>query len=107
MGFREIIVVTARLRAKQGKEGELRTVLEQLVLDCGHHDGLLLYSVHQDESDPTTFLFYEHYLSEKAFKEHLASEELINAQQKFKDLTEGEAQLETWRMAARIGEICQ
>ncbi|MEZ6854050.1 putative quinol monooxygenase [Halodesulfovibrio aestuarii] len=107
MGFKEILVVTARLRAKQGKEGELRTALEQLVLDCGHHEGLLLYSVHQDASDPTTFLFYEHYLSERAFKEHLASDELVTAQKMFNDLTEGEAQLETWRMTARIGEICQ
>lgn len=107
MEFKEILVVTARLRAKQGKEDELRMALEQLVQDCGHHEGLLLYSVHQETSDPASFLFYEHYLSEKAFKDHFVSEELVNARPMFSELVDGEAQIETWRMAARIGEICQ
>ena len=107
MEFKDIFVVTAHLRAKQGKEAELRVALEQLVQDCDHHVGLLLYSVHQDASDPASFLFYEHYLSEKAFKDHLASEELKKAQVIFDELVDGETQIETWHMAARIGEICQ
>lgn len=107
MEFKEILVVTAHLRAKHGKEDELRIALEQLVQDCGHHEGLLLYSVHQDTADPASFLFYEHYLSEKALKDHLASAELVNAQPIFNELVDGEPKIETWRMAARIGEICQ
>ncbi|SIO12668.1 putative quinol monooxygenase [Halodesulfovibrio marinisediminis] len=107
MEFKDILVVTSHLRAKQGKEAELRSALEQLVQDCDHHEGLLLYSVHQDASDPASFLFYEHFLSEKAFRDHLASEELVNAQAILSELVEGESKIETWRMAARIGEICQ
>lgn len=107
MEFKDILVVTAHLRAKPGKENELRTALEQLVQECGHHEGLLLYSVHQDTSDPASFLFYEHYLSEKAFKDHLASDELKNAAEVFSELVEGESKIETWHMASRIGEICQ
>lgn len=107
MELKDILVVTSRLRAKQGKEDELRNALEQLIQECGHHEGLLLYSVHQDPSDLRSFLFYEHFLSERAFKDHLASEELAKAKVILENLIEGESQIDTWRMVSRIGEICQ
>jgi quinol monooxygenase YgiN len=84
------------MRAKQGKEDALRTTLEKLVGDCSHHDGLLVYRVHQEKNDPTCFLFYEHFASEAAFNAHSESPELATIRDILPDLLDGPASLNTW-----------
>ena len=100
---KDIIVVSARLRAKSGKEDELKRVLSETVAACKEHKGLLLYSVQQDREDPASFLFYEHFSSQEAFQSHLDSPELAAAGKVLGELLDGEPEIRTWEMANSIG----
>jgi len=55
----EPITIVARFRAKAGDEARLRQQLQGLLAPTRAEAGCLLYDLHQSQSDPAQFLFYE------------------------------------------------
>ena len=82
----ELLTVIANMRAKPGKEQELRSALEALVRPTSEEDGYVNYDLHQAVDDPAVFYFYENWESAAALDAHLAKPHLT-------------------QFAARIGEL--
>lgn len=63
--------VIANLKVQEDKIEEAKAVLKQLAEDTlATESGTLAYTLHQRVDDPATFVFYEKYESEEAFKIH-------------------------------------
>lgn len=63
------VTVVAHVRAKPGKEDEVKQALQVLVEPTRREDGCLNYDLHQSDDDAALFVFYENWTS----KEHLAA----------------------------------
>jgi quinol monooxygenase YgiN len=68
-----LLTVVAEVRAKRGKEGELREILAGLVGPTRKEDGCVQYILHVNNQDPEHFLFYETWKSTAHLDAHLAS----------------------------------
>lgn len=63
--------VVANLKIKADQIEEAKTFLAQLARETlESEEGTLQYTVHQRQDDPTTFVFFEKYSDEEAFKTH-------------------------------------
>jgi quinol monooxygenase YgiN len=71
-----LLTVVAEVRAKRGKESELREVLAGLVEPTRKEDGCVQYIFHVDNQDPGHFLFYETWKSMAHLEAHRASPHL-------------------------------
>ncbi|PIQ86995.1 MAG: antibiotic biosynthesis monooxygenase [Candidatus Omnitrophica bacterium CG11_big_fil_rev_8_21_14_0_20_45_26] len=71
------ITVVARIRAKQGKEAQVREALLGLVGPTHAEAGCLQYDLHQSKLDPALFLFYENWSSQKALDQHFKTPHLL------------------------------
>jgi quinol monooxygenase YgiN len=65
-----MIVVTAKIKAKQGREKELEAAFRKMVDDVSSEDGTLTYTLHRSQNDPCVFMFYEKCKDAEAFKHH-------------------------------------
>ena len=66
-----MITVIAKLVAQPGKEAEMKAALEKMVAEVDAKEpGVLTYTMHTDESDPTLFWMYEQYADEAAQTGH-------------------------------------
>lgn len=75
---RDLLTVIARMRAKPGKEQELRRELEALIEPTTKEDGYVNYDLHQGTDDPAVFYFYENWESEAHLDAHLAAPHLTD-----------------------------
>lgn len=57
---RDLLTVIAYMRAKPGKEGELREALEALIKPTSEERACVNYDLHQGVEDPAVF-FYENW----------------------------------------------
>src|SRR3974390_1650422 len=73
-----MITILARLQALPGKEGEVETAFRAMVAAVKANEAgpVVSYSLHQLDSDPTTFLFYEQYRDDAALAAHGKSEHM-------------------------------
>ena len=69
----------AKMKAKPGKEGELREALLSLVPPTHAEPGCVQYDLHQSIEDPALFVFYENWTGERALGEHLKSSHVQTA----------------------------
>jgi quinol monooxygenase YgiN len=67
-------VICATWKAKPGEEATIIDLLDQVSRASVQEPGCLLFWVHRSIDDPSTFLLYEQYASEAAFKAHAASD---------------------------------
>src|SRR5262245_7494371 len=65
--------VVAEVRAKKGKESELREATLPLVAAVRHEPDNLLYFLHEDRETPGHFIFYEVFASKAGFDAHNAT----------------------------------
>ena len=63
--------LVAYVKAKPGKEAELKQVLLGLVGPTRKEAGCIDYHLHVSDDDPRTFLFYENWRTRKDLDEHL------------------------------------
>lgn len=68
----ELFIVVG-LKAKEGKEQELRRDLTAVVEPSRSEDGNLRYELFVDQSDPRLFVFVEHWASAEARQKHHTS----------------------------------
>ena len=74
---RDLLTVIARMRAKPGKEQELRDALIALVEPTSKEDGYINYDLHQGVEDPRWFFFYENWESADHLDAHLQAPHLV------------------------------
>lgn len=65
----ELFIVVG-LKAKDGKEGDLRRDLAALVAPSRNEDGNIRYELFVDQSDPGRFVFVEHWASQEQRNKH-------------------------------------
>lgn len=79
------IHVIARIKVLPQAQAELQSEMLRLVPETLREDGCLGYTLHQDNTDPTLFLFYETWADPQALDKHLGSPHL----QAFLKLSQG------------------
>ena len=67
-------VVSAHWRAKEGKEGRLAELIEEITPSSRQEPGNLFYQAHRSPEDPRLFYLYEQYADEAAYEAHMDSE---------------------------------
>ena len=87
---RDLLTAVAVMRAKAGREDELRGVLEELIEPTRKEDGNHSYALHQGTEDPSLFIFYENWTSAEHLDAHLANDHLQGFLPKIPELIEGE-----------------
>lgn len=65
-----ILTVIATLRAKPGKEAELKDYLTTLVGYTRTETGCISYDLNQQQDDPTTFVMVEYWTGRSALDQH-------------------------------------
>ena len=86
---RELLTVIAHMRAKPGREQDLREALEALIAPTAQEDGYVNYDLHQGAEDPAVFFFYENWESAAALDAHLAAPHLEQFVGVMDDLLDG------------------
>src|ERR1035441_7658759 len=70
------LTVTAQVKAKPGKESQMRQELLSLVAPSRQDAGCLNYDLHQGVDNPALFLFHENWTSKAHLDRHLQKPEL-------------------------------
>ncbi|APR77973.1 Antibiotic biosynthesis monooxygenase [Minicystis rosea] len=81
--------VVAEVRAKPGKENELRRVTLPLVEKVRGEPNNLVYFLHEDRATPGHFLFYEIFATRADFEAHNATPHVKEWFAKLPDLADG------------------
>jgi len=71
--------VVAQLKARPGKEDDLRRVLLSLIEPTRAEEGCIQYDLHVHATDPGRFVFYENWASREHLDRHLSSPHLAVA----------------------------
>jgi quinol monooxygenase YgiN len=95
-----LLTVVAEIKARPGREEELRKTLLALIEPTRKEDGCVQYDLHVHTSDPGRFVFYENWTSAEALSRHAASAHLKDLAEKLKDLADGAARVETYTRIA-------
>jgi quinol monooxygenase YgiN len=77
-------VVSAKWRAKPGKEDRLKELCEEMTEPSRAEEGTIFYQAQRSIEDPQLFYLYEQYTDEAAYEAHMDSEH-------FTRLVKGEA----------------
>lgn len=66
-----MLIVVAKIKAKEGSVEEMERAFLKMI-DCvkAKEDGTLIYLLHRAANDPHTFMFYEKYRDQDAFRHH-------------------------------------
>ena len=70
------LTVVAHVKAKPGKESQMRQELLSLVQPSRKDEGCISYDLHQSVEDPTRFYFHEHWTSKDCLDRHLEKPDL-------------------------------
>ena len=96
----QLLTVVAELRAKPGKEEDLRRATLALIEPTRQEDGCEQYDLHVHTSDPGRFVFYENWVSREHLDRHAASAHLKQFGAVSADLLTEPPRVETyWRIA--------
>ena len=80
------VTVVARLRAKKGKEVELKQALMGLLAPTRREEGCINYDLYESRENAGLFYFYENWASGQAIDRHLASPHIQALLQRAGDL---------------------
>lgn len=94
------VTVLARVRARAGREDEVRRLLLALVAPSRAEAGCLNYDLHQSADDPTEFMFYENWVSRAALDAHAAMPYLDEFDEQAEGLLAAPVEITFWRMAS-------
>jgi quinol monooxygenase YgiN len=96
----ELLTVVAEMKAKPGREEELRSALLALVGPTRPEDGCVQYDLHVHTGDPGRFVFYENWASEAHLARHAASAHLTAFVKAADELLAEPMRVETYRRIA-------
>jgi quinol monooxygenase YgiN len=66
-------VVSAKWRAKPGKEDRLKEICEEMTDPSRAEEGNVFYQAQRSVDDPQLFYLYEQYVDEAAYQAHMDS----------------------------------
>lgn len=95
------VTVIARFKAKHDKADQAKQALMALVAPSRSEPGCINYDLHQEPGDPTLFLFYENWTSQKALDEHANKPYLLDLKGKVEELFVEPVRLEQWSMISQ------
>lgn len=87
--------IVAEIRAKPGKENELRAATLPLVAQVRREPNNLLYFLHEDRQTPGRFVFYEIFAARPDFEAHNASSHVQAWFAKLPELADGDVNVMT------------
>ena len=98
------MIVVAKLKAKEGDEGEMEKVLTDMVAKVAKEEGTLVYTLHRHKKDPTVFMVYEKYKDKEAFKYHASTSHMKQMFSILQPLLAGEPEIEIYNEIARLNK---
>ena len=69
-----MLTVVATIKARKDVIETVRGELEKLIAPTREEEGCIDYFMHRDNDDPSVFLFYENWESEKHLERHMATD---------------------------------
>jgi len=97
-----MIVISAVLKAKPGKEAELETLLRSLFSKVQQEEGVVEYVLHRASKNAGKFFFYEKYKDQHAVDFHMSTSYLQEAFAKYDDLLSEKSEVEFYEDIATI-----
>lgn len=91
-----LLTVVAEMKAKAGKEEELRRAVLALLAPTRVEEGCVQYDLHVHTKDPGRFVFYENWTSAEHLARHAASAHLKAFGEIARDLLAEPARVETY-----------
>jgi len=92
----EPVTIIAHFRAKAGQESRLRQELQRLLAPTRTEAGCISYDLHQSQSDPALFVFYENWASQAALDAHFQTPYLQALLKLVPDLVDGRPDITKW-----------
>jgi quinol monooxygenase YgiN len=71
------LIVVAEMKAKAGMEEELRGMMLGMIEPTRKEDGCVLYDLHESDTEPGRFLFYEIWATRPAWEAHMQKPHLL------------------------------
>ena len=99
------VTVVAIFKAKTGMEDTARDAILALVAPTRAEAGCINYDLHQTADDPSLFMLYENWVSQKDLDEHLAMPYLQDLLGKANDLFKEPVSIATWQMISAPAKI--
>ena len=90
------LTIIARFRAKAGQEARLLQELKRLPVPTRAEVGCIDYDLHQSQSDPALFVFYENWASQAALDAHFETPLLQAFLKLVPELVEGPLDITNW-----------
>ena len=90
------LTVIARMRAKAGQEARLKQELLGLLAPSRAEAGCLLYDLHQSQTDPALFVFYETWKSQADLDAHFVTPHIKAIAKLLPEMLESAMDLTTW-----------
>lgn len=97
-----MIVISAVLNAKRGKEVELEQLLKTLFNHVKQENGVVEYVLHRGQKDPGKFFFYEKYKDQQAVDFHMSTAYLKETFEKYEELLSKPSEVEFYENIATI-----
>lgn len=95
-----LLTVVAEMKAKPGKEDELRAAALVLIEPTRKEDGCVQYDLHVHLTDPGRLVFYENWTSAEHLARHAASPHVQAFRALAADLLEAPSRVERYRRIA-------
>jgi quinol monooxygenase YgiN len=96
------MIVVAKLKAAAGREKEMEKALRDIIPKVSEEEGTLVYTLHQDQNDPTVFLFYEKYKDTDALVAHSSTPHFKELFKTLKPLLDGNPEIAMYNELAGI-----
>jgi quinol monooxygenase YgiN len=97
-----MVVFTATLKAKSGKEKELEDALVHMVSEVQNEEGALIYILHRVKDNPGLFIFYEKYKDQSAWEYHDSTPHMKTLLEKLESLLADEIKITHFEEIASI-----
>jgi quinol monooxygenase YgiN len=93
----ESLTVIAHVRAKPGQELRVRELLKRLLTPTRAEAGCINYDLHQSQTDPALFLFYENWASEAHLEAHARSPHIRSLRKVAGEVLAGPIEITKWQ----------
>jgi quinol monooxygenase YgiN len=92
------LTVIAHVRAKPGQESRVRQLLEGLLAPTRAEAGCMNYDLHQSQTDPALFVFYENWESEAHLDAHARSAHIQSFRKQGDEILAEPVQITKWQI---------
>ncbi len=94
------VTVLATFKTKVGMEADAKKAILELLEPTRSEAGCINYDLHQSADDPSVFMLYENWVSQKDLDEHLAMPYVKDLLGKAEDLFAGPVEIAFWQMVS-------